>query len=47
MDDKKSLAYNLTFMKDDSTLKIEDVMPIFEKIIEDVKKKFNCEVRDK
>ena len=47
MDNKKSLAYNLTFMDKDNTLKIEDVMPIFEKIINDVKIKFNCEVRDK
>ena len=47
MDDKKSLAYNLTFMDKDNTLKIDDVMPIFEKIINDIKIKFNCEVRDK
>ncbi len=47
LDDKKSLAYNLTFTDKDNTLKIEDIMPIFEKIMQDVKDKFKCEVRDK
>ena len=47
LDNRKSLAYNLTFMDKENTLKDEDVMPVFEKIINDVKDKFNCEVRDK
>ncbi len=44
---KKSLAYNLTFNKTDSTLTDEEVMTLFDKIIEGVTKKFNCEIRDK
>ena len=47
LDNKKSLAYNLTFTDKDNTLKIDDIMPIFEKIMKDVKDKFKCEVRDK
>ncbi len=47
LDDKKSLAYNLIFSDKDNTLKDEIVMPIFDKIISDITKKFNCEVRDK
>ena len=43
---KKSLAYNLTFNKVDSTLTDEEVMPLFEKIIDGVTKKFNCEIRN-
>ena len=44
---KKSLAYNLTFNRSDATLTDEEVMPLFEKVIEGVTKKFNCEIRDK
>jgi len=44
---KKSLAYNLMFNKADSTLTDEEVMPLFEKVIDGVTKKFNCEIRDK
>lgn len=44
---KKSLAYNLTFNKTDATLTDDEVMPLFEKIIDGVTKKFNCEIRDK
>ena len=47
LDNKKSLAYNLIFSDKENTLKDEIVMPIFDKIIVDVKNKFNCEVRDK
>ena len=46
-ENKKSLAYNLTFNKADATLTDEEVMPLFEKVIEGVTKKFNCEIRDK
>ena len=46
-EDKRSLAYNLTFSDKDNTLTDEVVMPIFEKIMEDVSKKFNSQVRDK
>ncbi len=45
--EKKSLAYNLTFSDKNSTLTDEIVMPLFEKIIEEIKKKFHCELRDK
>ena len=44
---KKSLAYNLTFNDKDNTLTDEVVMPIFNKIIDDITKKFNAELRDK
>ena len=44
---KKSMAYNLVFASKDSTLTDEIVMPIFNKIINDVTKKLNCELRDK
>lgn len=43
----KSLAYKLTFSDKDNTLKDDIVMPIFEKIIEEVSKKLNAQVRDK
>lgn len=44
---KRSLAYNLTFMDKDNTLTDEIVMPIFEKIINDVETKLKVQVRDK
>ena len=44
---KRSMAYNLIFNDKDSTLTDEIVMPIFEKIIDEITKKFNCEVRNK
>ena len=44
---KRSLAYNLIFSNKDNTLQDEIVMPIFEKIINEIKNKFNCEIRDK
>ena len=46
-EDKCSLAFNLVFNNPQETLTEEIVMPLFEKIIEGVTKKFNCEVRDK
>lgn len=45
--DMRSLAYNLTFQDKDNTLTDEIVMPIFEKIIDGITKKFNCILRDK
>ena len=44
---KKSLAFKLTFNDMNRTLTDEEVMSIFEKIIEGVTKKFKCLVRDK
>ena len=44
---KKSLAYNLVFSDKDSTLTDEIVMPLFNKIINDVTNKLKCELRDK
>ena len=46
-DDKRSMAYNMTFTDKDNTLTDEIIMPIFEKIIKDITSKFNCEIRDK
>ncbi len=47
LNNKKSLAYNLIFKDNDNTLTDEIVMPIFNKIINDITVKFNCEIRDK
>ena len=44
---KKSMAYNLTFKDDTRTLSDEEVMQVFNKIINDVTSKLNCTVRDK
>jgi len=44
---EKSLAYNLTFNDKDNTLTDDVVMPIFNKIIDDITKKFNATLRDK
>lgn len=46
-DNKRSLAYNLTFSDKNNTLTDDIVMPIFDKLMKDVVNKFNCEVRDK
>ena len=45
--DKKSIAYKLTFEDYTRTLKDEEVMVIFKKIIDAVKVKFGAELRDK
>ena len=45
--DKRSLAYNLSFSDKNSTLTDDIIMPLFAKIINDITKKFNCELRDK
>jgi len=46
-DNKHSLAYNLTFSDKDNTLTDDVVMPLFEKIIEGITNKFQCELRNK
>jgi len=46
-DNKRSLAYKMVFSSKDSTLTDEMVMPIFDKIISDIVKKFNATLRDK
>lgn len=47
VDNKKSIAYNLTFEDYKRTLVEEEVMDIFNKIINSVEVKFNAVVRDK
>ena len=44
---KKSLAFKLTFNDLTKTLTDEEVMSVFNKIIDDVTKKFKCSLRDK
>ena len=46
-DNKKSLAYKLTFSSGDSTLTDDVIMPIFENIINDITIKFKATLRDK
>ena len=46
-DNKKSLAYNLYFESNEKTLSDEEVMPLFNKVIEMVIKKHNAILRDK
>ena len=45
-ENEKSIAYTLTFMDETKTLSDEEVMQIFNKIIEYVTTKLNCCVRD-
>ena len=45
--DKKSIAFNLVFMDNNKTLTDEEVMSIFNKIIEQVEKLYNAKLRDK
>ena len=45
--DKKSIAYSLTFMDSNRTLEEREVMELFNRIIEKVTSEFNCELRDK
>ena len=44
---KKSIAYSLTFNSSDRTLTEEEVDEVFRKIIDKVRNKFNCDIRDK
>ena len=45
--DEKSIAFSLTFEDPTRTLNDEEVMTIFNQIIEDVEKKLSAQVRDK
>ena len=45
--DKKSIAYNLTFFDENKTLTDEEVMKVFNNIIERVEKEHNAILRDK
>ena len=45
-ENEKSIAYTLTFMDETKTLSDEEVMQVFNKIIEYVTTKLNCSVRD-
>ena len=45
-ENEKSIAYTLTFMDETKTLSDEEVMQVFNKIIEYVTSKLNCSVRD-
>ena len=45
--DEKSIAFNLEFLDLTKTLTEEEVMNVFNKMIDDVCKKLNCNVRDK
>ena len=47
MDDKKSMAYKLTFKDQTRTLSDDEVMEIFNKIIKEVESKLDAKVRDK
>ena len=46
-DNRRSLAYKLVFSSSDSTLTDDVVMPIFEKVIQDICTKFKATLRDK
>ena len=47
MNDKKSIAYNLTFMDSNRTLTDEEVMNVFDNIIKKVTTSLDVELRDK
>ena len=44
--DKKSIAFKLTYQDDNKTLTDDEVMTDFHKMIGNVTKEFNCEIRD-
>ena len=46
-EDKKSIAFSLTFLDLTRTLTDEEVMEVFNNIIKNVTTKLNCEIRDK
>ena len=46
-ENKKSIAYSLTFNSNDRTLEDKEVDTIFRKVIDDVCKKYDAELRDK
>lgn len=45
--DKKSIAYNLYFESSEKTLELDEIVPLFDKIIDSVVKKYNAVLRDK
>ena len=47
LEDEKSIAFNLEFLDPTKTLTEEEVMELFNKIIDDVTSKLKCRVRDK
>lgn len=46
-ENKKSIAYSLTFMDPNRTLEEKEVMEIFNKIISQITSEYHCELRDK
>ncbi len=46
-DNTHSLAYNMVFSSKETTLTDDVVMPIFEKVIAEIKTKYNATLRDK
>ena len=46
-ENKKSIAYNLYFESNEKTLDLNEITPIFERIIDGVIKKHNAVLRDK
>ena len=46
-EDEKSIAYSMTFEEATRTLTDEEVMKVFNKMIEEVESKLNAKVRDK
>ena len=46
-EDEKSIAYSMTFEDATRTLTDEEVMKVFNKMIEEVESKLNAKVRDK
>ena len=46
-ENKKSIAFSLTFIDENKTLTDNEVMEVFNKIIKEVTTKFNAEIRDK
>ena len=46
-ENKKSIAYNLYFESNERTLLVDEIVPLFEHIIDSVCKKYNAQLRDK
>ena len=46
-ENKKSVAFSLTFQAQERTLKDEEINKLFRAIIDHITKKYNCEIRDK
>lgn len=45
-EDKKSLAYSLTFNSNDKTLTDEEINPLLDKIVEQASKEFGAKLRE-